>query len=82
MNLSMIKKGSRVKVVKIASELIKDQESKNAIFRVIELGLVPGAILSIKQTGPILFDPIAFELNGCSIALSRHECQFIEVEEA
>lgn len=81
MVLSDIKKGSRVKVVEIATIDANEPESQSAVYRALELGVVPGAVLSLQQTGPILSDPIALELNGGTIALSRRECQYIKVEE-
>ena len=75
MLLSDIKIGQKVRIKSISDH----QDS--SLERIIELGVIPGSELSLHFTGPVGKDPLAFEVNGGLVAISKYECRFIEVEE-
>jgi len=47
--------------------------------RIREMGLVPGAEITIKQRAP-LNDPVALRIMGATLTLRNNEADFIEVE--
>lgn len=47
--------------------------------RIRELGLVPGAEISIQQRAP-LNDPVAVRVMGATLTLRNNEADYIEVE--
>ncbi len=47
--------------------------------RIREMGLVPGAHVTIKQRAP-LNDPVALRVMGSTLTLRNNEADFIEVE--
>ncbi len=67
--LADLKPGEKAKVVTI----------KAATRRVAEMGIVPGAVISLEKIAP-LGDPIEFRLKGFSLTLRKEDAAAIEVE--
>jgi len=64
-----LKPGEKAKVATIRA----------ATRRVVEMGIVPGAVISLEKIAP-LGDPIEFRLKGFSLTLRKEEAAAIEVE--
>jgi len=71
------KKGQRLRIVEMSSEA----EVEETVQRLFELGVVPGAELELRHTGPVGRDPLAFEVDGGIVAISLEECRLVQVEE-
>ena len=50
--------------------------------RLLELGFIEGAEVSILHEGPIRRDPIAVRINGATVALRRQEAMAISIHES
>lgn len=50
--------------------------------RLLELGFIEGAEVSILHEGPIRRDPIAVRINGATVALRRKEAMAILIHES
>lgn len=64
-----LKPGEKVKVVTVRA----------ATRRVVEMGIVPGAVISLEKIAP-LGDPLEFRLKGFSLTLRKKDAAAIEVE--
>ncbi|MBU0483024.1 MAG: ferrous iron transport protein A [Proteobacteria bacterium] len=66
------KQSGTITAVKVAGELGR---------RIREMGLVPGAHITIQGRAP-LNDPVALRVMGGTLTLRNHEADYIEVEVA
>lgn len=71
MNLSNIKIGESVKVVKVHA-------TSDKCIRMIEMGLTPGATVTLNRKAP-LGDPIEIELRGYKICMRKQDAKLVEV---
>lgn len=71
MKLRQMKKHQSGKIVKVTAE-------KEVGRRIRDMGLVPGASITIGNRAP-LKDPVAIKVSGCVISLRNSEADFIEV---
>lgn len=72
MTLNKVPYGRRARVLNISGSGV------NSV-RLMEMGLVPGAHISVVRTAP-LGDPLQVRLRDYHLALRRSEAELIEVE--
>jgi len=77
MTLMDLKKGQDARI----SGYKRIQSEVNVINRLIELGLVVGATVTVIHSAPINRDPIALTVKGAIIAIGKAEAEQILVEE-
>ncbi len=68
--LNQIKPGSSARVVRAGSRIT---------FRLLELGILPGALLKVVCQAP-LGDPIAVKVDNTEVAIGREDASYILVE--
>lgn len=71
-NLSEVKVGS--------SRIIVSIENNDLFLKLMEMGCVPGEIVTVEQVAP-LGDPIAIRVSGYSLSLRLDEAKYIIVSE-
>lgn len=74
MQVSELKPGQRVKVVKLG------QGNKLYRQKLVSMGVIPGAILTIIGIAP-LGDPMEIEVRGTVLCLRKTEANMIQIEE-
>lgn len=74
MNLSQLVKNK----IYIISQVNSD--SADLGNRFFQLGVYPGAEISLKRKAPIFRDPIIFQIEGSQIVLTRIEASLVEVQ--
>ena len=72
MKLDEVKRGGRVSIVKILGEGALRR-------RLLELGLTPGASVTVKGCAPF-GDPISLLVRGCELSLRISDARTVEVE--
>lgn len=73
--LHRLPKGSRARVVGIASSALFGDMDDQVTLRLKELGFLPGAILQVIGFGLFGADPIAVRINGTKFGLRRAEAE-------
>lgn len=76
--LMMLKRLSEIPVGRTV--LIKSFENNDIFLKLMEMGCVPGEIITVEQVAP-LGDPIAISVSGYNLSLRLNEAQNILVEE-
>ena len=71
MNLSQVKPGTKVK--------IKSFENDEIILKLMEMGCLPGEIISLEQIAP-LGDPVSVSIAGYRLSLRLDEAEHIIVD--
>ncbi len=72
MKLRQMKKNQSGKIVKVTA-------AKEVGRRIRDMGLVPGATITIGNRAP-LQDPVAIKISGFVLSLRNSEADYIEVE--
>lgn len=75
MNLSQLNRGQSYIISKI------NDAQEHVLKRYFQLGIVPGAKITMKRKAPIFKDPIIFEVDDSQIVLTKSEAKLVEVYE-
>lgn len=79
MNLTALKQGEHGRVLSLETT-DQDPASQALTRRLMELGFIPGTVITAMHRAPFLSDPLSFMARGMHVALRRHEAQQVSVE--
>lgn len=79
MDLMGLKPGQHGRVVSV---VMPDQAGmyQTLARRLMELGFIPGTIVTAMHHAPLAMDPISVTVRGMHVALRRNEAKFVHVE--
>lgn len=78
--LGELRKGQSGLIVKVCCGLPEKKGEHDCSSRLMEMGLVEGAIVTIIHEAPFFADPIAVQVKGTLLGIRRKEANQIEVE--
>lgn len=64
----------------IAARIVRVDASNEIALRLMEMGLLEGALVELVHEAPFGGDPVAVRVRGALVALRRSEADLIEVE--
>lgn len=81
MELVGLKPGQHGRVVSIVHESQNGPDTNDMLVRrLMELGFIPGTIVTAMHQAPLARDPISVTVRGMHVALRRNEAKLVHVE--
>ncbi len=72
--LNMLETGQKARVIQVKG-------GGSSRKRLLDMGMVPGTVLSVSKKAPPLGDPVDFKLKGYNLSLRKKEAEMIIVEQ-
>lgn len=81
MELTALKPGEHARVVGIESTPSTRTDLFDTLSRrLMELGFIPGTIVTMMHRAPLARDPMSFSVRGMHIALRRSEAKLVRID--
>lgn len=77
--LGELKKGQKGLIVKVCCGLPEKQGEHDCSSRLMEMGLVEGALVEVVHEAPFFGDPIAVQVQNTLLGIRRKEANQVEV---